>query len=187
MITNKPDIFIVLEREGIELQQRGRFWWACCPFHDEKTPSFAVNPDRQTFNCYGCGEHGDILDFIIKHHRVNFKEALIILGMSNGIPAPPDPAVQRRKKIQRQYSDAITVLYDDLCQRGRKLHKLKLRVARTPALTEAGTIVFAQAMGKLAEIDYKLDILLDGTIEDQVSLLKEISTHDSKNTERRTA
>lgn len=99
MITNKPDIIIVLEREGIELRQRGRLWWSCCPFHDEKTPSFAVNPDRQTFNCFGCDEHGDVVDFIIKRNGVNFKEALKFLGITTGRPAPPDPAVQRRKKI----------------------------------------------------------------------------------------
>lgn len=187
MITSKPDIITVLEREGIELRQRGRLWWSCCPFHDEKTPSFAVNPDRQTFNCFGCNEHGDVVDFIIKRHVVNFKEALKILGITTGGPAPPNPALQRRKKFQREYSDAITALYDALCQRSRKLHKLKLQVEKNPALSETGAILFAQTMGTLAAIDYKLDILLEGTIEDQISLLKEINGHDRKTIERRAA
>lgn len=98
---NKPDILSVMEREGIELKRRGRDFWAPCPFHADKTPSFKVSPERQAFYCFSCGEHGDAVDFIQKRHSVNFKEALNILGIRSGRPLPLDPAIQRQKNFCR--------------------------------------------------------------------------------------
>jgi len=66
----------IIEAEGIGLIQRGNRFWALCPFHVEKTPSFAVNPETQRFKCFGCGERGDVVDFMRKHKKLSFPEAL---------------------------------------------------------------------------------------------------------------
>lgn len=57
------------------LKQRGAILLGCCPFHEEKTPSFTVFKDNH-FHCFGCGEHGDVIDFVMKLNKLNFVEAV---------------------------------------------------------------------------------------------------------------
>jgi DNA primase len=68
------------------LQKRGGAFWACCPFHDEKTPSFQVHPVRQTYKCFGCGEFGSVIDFVLKHERLDFVETIEKLAARAGVP-----------------------------------------------------------------------------------------------------
>jgi DNA primase len=187
VMENKPGILSVMEREDIVLKRRGRDYWTNCPFHIDRSPSLKISIERQRWHCFGCNAGGDVIDFIMNLKGFCFNDALKYLGMNNGKPAPPDPEVERRRKIQRQYSEAITSLYDSLCQRSRELQKLRLLVKNTPALTDAGAILFAQRMGILAEIDWKLDILLEGTVEDHIELLKESKGNGSENIKCRAA
>lgn len=59
----------------VPLQKRGSLYWANCPFHDEKTPSFSVSPPRQTYKCFGCGAWGNVIDFVMKFEKLDFPEA----------------------------------------------------------------------------------------------------------------
>ncbi|MHC5056444.1 MAG: DNA primase [Planctomycetota bacterium] len=69
----------------VKLKRAGKSHKGLCPFHNEKTPSFTVNTERQTFKCFGCGEGGDVFTFVEKSERVEFKEALAILAERAGI------------------------------------------------------------------------------------------------------
>jgi len=71
--------------EYVPLKRSGSRFKALCPFHDEKTPSFIVNPDRQIFKCFGCGEGGDVFSFVMKHLHVDFPEAVRMLAQKAGI------------------------------------------------------------------------------------------------------
>lgn len=62
--------------QSVPLKKSGRNYSACCPFHAEKTPSFNVNPERQTFKCFGCGVGGDIFTFVMKRENIGFSEAV---------------------------------------------------------------------------------------------------------------
>jgi len=64
----------------IPLKRAGRAFKACCPFHQEKTPSFHVNPNRQIFHCFGCSEGGDVISFIMKYEKLTFPEAVQLLA-----------------------------------------------------------------------------------------------------------
>ncbi len=73
-------------QQYVPLKRAGRVYKACCPFHAEKTPSFVVNPDRQTWRCFGaCAEGGDVFNFAMKQHGWTFSEALRELGKQVGV------------------------------------------------------------------------------------------------------
>jgi DNA primase len=72
----------------VRLQRRGREFWGCCPFHHEKTPSFHVVADRGFYHCFGCGQHGNAIDFIIALEGLPFGEAIQRLSDLTGVPAP---------------------------------------------------------------------------------------------------
>ncbi|MBV5320527.1 MAG: DNA primase [Sulfuricurvum sp.] len=67
----------------IELKRAGSSFKAPCPFHDEKSPSFVVNPSRQSYHCFGCGVHGDSIKFIMEYEKLNYPEAIEKLAASN--------------------------------------------------------------------------------------------------------
>ena len=72
----------------ISLQKKGRYYWACCPFHGEKTPSFCVDKERQFFYCYGCHTGGDVFSFVQKMENSTFPEAVKTLAGRANIPIP---------------------------------------------------------------------------------------------------
>ena len=88
-IRNRADIVGLVARY-VELKQAGRNWKGLCPFHNEKTPSFNVNPDRQIFHCFGCQEGGDVLGFLMKHEGLTFPEAARALAGELGIEIPEE-------------------------------------------------------------------------------------------------
>jgi len=83
-IKKKLDIVEVIQRM-LPLKKRGRHFVACCPFHQEKTPSFVVSPELQIYKCFGCGRGGDIFSFYQEFNRVDFREALEDLAKIAGI------------------------------------------------------------------------------------------------------
>ncbi|MDA8092330.1 MAG: VapE family protein [Betaproteobacteria bacterium] len=74
----------------VKLRKDGAEYTACCPFHSEKTPSFKVNPEKRFYHCFGCGEHGNAIDFLVKHQCLSFKEACVSLGAE--VPESPASA-----------------------------------------------------------------------------------------------
>lgn len=77
-------VAIVGERSPV--RQRGRDFWCCCPLHNEKTPSFKIDPATQLWHCFGCGEGGDVFAFLMKTEDLNFPEAVRKLAERAGIP-----------------------------------------------------------------------------------------------------
>jgi DNA primase len=88
-IRNQADIISVVSRH-VELKQAGRNWKGLCPFHNEKSASFNVNPDRQIFHCFGCQEGGDVIAFMMKHEGLTFPEAARSLAGELGVEIPED-------------------------------------------------------------------------------------------------
>ena len=72
----------------VPLVKKGQNYWGCCPFHNEKTPSFSVNEDKGFYHCFGCGEHGDIISFVMKSENVDFRTAISELADMAGLKMP---------------------------------------------------------------------------------------------------
>lgn len=83
-IKSRLDIAEVIG-DYVALRKNGQTFWGRCPFHNEKTPSFSVSPERQTFHCFGCGKGGDIFTFIMEMEHLDFREALERLAERAGV------------------------------------------------------------------------------------------------------
>lgn len=88
--------------ERVALKKAGRNFKGLCPFHGEKTPSFIVSPDRQTFHCFGCGKGGSIFDFIMLLDHMDFPEALETLADRAGVKLERRPADTPEGKIKQK-------------------------------------------------------------------------------------
>lgn len=98
----------------IKLEKSGSNYKACCPFHNEKTPSFFVSPDRGSFKCFGCGEGGDIFTFVEKYEGVDFKGALKILAEQAGIELKKeDPKILKEKERLYVLLEKSTQFFQD--------------------------------------------------------------------------
>lgn len=83
----RVDIVDVIERR-VPLKKAGREWTACCPFHNERTPSFYVSPAKQFFHCFGCGAHGSAVKFLMDYERLEFPDAVEELAQTVGLKVP---------------------------------------------------------------------------------------------------
>ena len=86
-IKDKLDVLDVVSKDVI-LKKNGSNYWGLCPFHKEKTPSFSVNPAKGIFKCFGCGEGGDALTYLLKTRGVNFKDLIKDLASEFGLELP---------------------------------------------------------------------------------------------------
>ncbi len=108
-IRERVDLVGLIGRH-VDLKQAGRNWKGLCPFHDEKTPSFNVNPDRRIFHCFGCGEGGNVFAFLQKRENLTFPEAVRTLAAELGIEVPETDRVERSES-ERIYA-ALQIAQD---------------------------------------------------------------------------
>ena len=100
-IKDRLDIVEIIG-EKIQLQRSGKNFRALCPFHSERTPSFFVSPELQTFKCFGCGKQGDIFTFLEEYERLTFRETLEVLAKRAGVELTTeinDPQEQLRRRV----------------------------------------------------------------------------------------
>jgi DNA primase len=107
---------------SVKLIRAGREWKACCPFHNEKTPSFTVNDDKGFYHCFGCGAHGDAIRFLTDQRGMPFMDAVKELAARAGMDVPaPDPQAKERAdrtatltdvmaEVAKWYSEQLTGL-----------------------------------------------------------------------------
>ncbi|MBO7042552.1 MAG: DNA primase [Alphaproteobacteria bacterium] len=102
----------------VPLVKKGQNYWGCCPFHNEKTPSFSVNEEKGFYHCFGCGEHGDIISFTMKSQNINFVDAIKELADMAGIKMP-EYKQKSKEQIEAeenyiQITEKATQIYQDL-------------------------------------------------------------------------
>ena len=109
-LPNRVDI-VGLINKRVALKKAGKDYKACCPFHEEKTPSFTVVPTKQIYHCFGCGESGGVIDFIMKYDHLAFVEAIETVAGESGISVvydqtakPVDTRFKRYNKLMEELS-----------------------------------------------------------------------------------
>ena len=133
-VLDRTDIVDVVDRR-VKLKKAGKNYSACCPFHQEKTPSFSVNPEKQFYYCFGCGAGGNALGFVMDYERMEFREAIESLAQAAGIDLPPEeadaaPQVDHQKPLYEAMEKATRVYESQLRKhpsRGRVVDYLKQR------------------------------------------------------------
>ncbi|HWT01864.1 MAG TPA: DNA primase [Pyrinomonadaceae bacterium] len=105
-LKRQADIVRVIQ-DYVSLKKKGANWMACCPFHQEKTPSFSVNPSKEMFYCFGCGKGGGVINFVMEIERVAFPEAVRIVAEKANVPLP---AMVEDKKFETRKKEADEVV-----------------------------------------------------------------------------
>lgn len=135
-LIDRADIVSVID-ERITLKKTGKNYSGLCPFHDEKTPSFSVSPDKQFFHCFGCQESGTALTFIMKYERLEFVEAVEMLARDLGMEVPRE---QGRSPAVKVDEDLYSIL-----EQAERFYRSQLRGA-------ANAVEYLKGRGLTGEI-----------------------------------
>ena len=130
---------VAIVGDRVQLRQRGRDFWGCCPFHNEKTPSFKVDPTTQLWHCFGCGEGGDVISFVMKIDDLGFADAGRFLAQRAGIQIAEDPkaAAFRGKKARLK----------EACEAAAEFYHLQLMRSREDGAASARAYLASRDMG----------------------------------------
>jgi DNA primase len=122
-LLSRVDIVDVIDKH-VKLKKAGQNYQACCPFHNEKTPSFTVSPTKQFYHCFGCGAHGTAIGFLMEYSGQGFVDAIKELAEAVGmtVPAESREAVEERQAAQSliEVMDAAARLYREELKRTPK-------------------------------------------------------------------
>ncbi len=125
-INDNADIVDIVSK-SVDLKKRGRNFFGLCPFHEEKTPSFSVAPDKGIYHCFGCGKGGNAVNFIIENEKLSFVEAIQQLGQHLGIQVEFSGSNESKNLFDNLYKiheDASSLYHQTLLSdRGKKALK----------------------------------------------------------------
>ena len=110
-IQDQADVLEVVS-DFVSLKKKGANWMACCPFHDEKTPSFTVSPSKGIYKCFGCGRGGDAISFVMEIESASYPEALRYLANKYGIEIQEDEKLTDEERAQQTERESILILLD---------------------------------------------------------------------------
>ena len=108
-LKRKSDL-VSIASNYLRLEQKGRRFWACCPFHNEKTPSFSISAEDGVYYCFGCKESGDVIKFVEKMENVDFYDAVKLLADKAGVPIPELVTSEEAGKKQKQKERILEAL-----------------------------------------------------------------------------
>ena len=165
-LLNRVDIVDVVDR-SVPLKKAGANYSACCPFHNEKSPSFTVSPTKQFYHCFGCGAHGSAIGFLMEHQGLSFVEAVHELARMVGMIVPQE-ARDQDKPQQKTWPDMQQVLQQALEYYRNQLKQSPRAIEYLKGRGLSGKIAARFQMGyapagwqNLAEVfaDYQADAL----------------------------
>lgn len=108
-LLDRADIVEVIDRR-VRLKKSGRNYMACCPFHEEKSPSFSVSQEKQFYHCFGCGASGNAIGFLMAYENLDFPRAVESLAQLQGLEVPRKQLSEHEQKHQRVQQDLCALL-----------------------------------------------------------------------------
>jgi len=105
-VVERSDIVDIIGKD-VKLRKSGVNYFGCCPFHNEKTPSFSVNSVRQMYHCFGCGESGNVITFMMKHYGLDFIDSVKSLADKYGVKLPDEKKYTPQEVIIQQKQAAV--------------------------------------------------------------------------------
>lgn len=129
-LLSKTDIVRVVG-DYVSLTPKGGRFWGCCPFHNEKTPSFSVTPEKQMYYCFGCHAGGGVIHFVMEAERVSYVEAVKLLAQRAGMELP-DEVNDARLRAERAYKERLY----NACKEAAIFYNKKLLSAEGKAAQE---------------------------------------------------
>jgi DNA primase len=131
----------------VPLKKAGREYKACCPFHNEKTPSFWVSPDKQFYHCFGCGKHGTVLGFLMDHDHLAFPEAVEELATRLGLTVPheggPEAGARRADEPLYELTASVARFYAENLARSARARDYLAGRGLTPETVERFAVGYA--------------------------------------------
>lgn len=121
-LLSRLDIVSVVERY-VPLRRAGANYVACCPFHNEKTPSFSVSPTKQFYHCFGCGAHGTAISFVMEYQGMGFVDAVKELAQSAGMTVPEERQETGRERERKAQVESLT----EVMQRAARYYRDALK------------------------------------------------------------
>ncbi|MHB8455937.1 MAG: DNA primase [Acidiferrobacterales bacterium] len=151
----RVDIVDVIDSR-VPLRRAGKDFKACCPFHEEKTPSFTVSQDKQFYHCFGCGIHGSAISFLIEYEHMSFPEAVEDLAGRVGMTVPRESRASRASQAQPDELAAVS----EILERADRYYRRQLR--EHPQAHEA--VAYLKGRGLSGEIaaEFGLGFAPDG-------------------------
>jgi len=110
-LSSRVDIVEIINKR-VNLKKAGKDYKACCPFHNEKTPSFTVAPDKQIFHCFGCGESGSAIDFVMKHDHLDFVGAIETIANESGLQVVYEKSRDPKYSKTQEYFEIMKKVSD---------------------------------------------------------------------------
>lgn len=143
-LLNRVDVVDVIDK-SVPLKKAGANYSACCPFHNEKSPSFTVSPSKQFYHCFGCGAHGTAIGFVMEYQGLSFVEAIQELAKMAGLTVP-----QESRDVDQPSAKIVLGLQDAL-QQAANFYKSELK--NTPRAIE-----YLKARGLSGKVAAKFQI-----------------------------
>ncbi len=125
-LLERVDIVEVIDSR-VKLKKTGKNYSACCPFHEEKTPSFTVSPDKQFYYCFGCGASGNSVGFIMDYERLSFPEAIDQLAKTAGVDVPREQHKDPQKRAHEADKEKARKTLYELMETANSYYQQQLR------------------------------------------------------------
>ena len=154
----RPFLDAVLERTDlvrlvdsrISLKKKGKDYWACCPFHQEKTASFSVSAEKQIYYCFGCQVHGNALSFLMSYDSLGFVEAVTLLAEEAGIPLPEgEKGEEEDIRPLRDMLEQVLRIYQQALHASRECQDYWLSRGVAPEMWKHFSLGYAPPQGEL--------------------------------------
>lgn len=173
----RADIVEIIDSR-VPLKKAGKNYQACCPFHTEKSPSFSVSPDKQFYHCFGCGEHGNAISFLMEFDRLEFPDAIEELASFYNMDVPREQSHQTPAQLKQQ-QQAYQQKQDDyqLMENISRFYQQQLKVAQDRDLA----VDYLKSRGLSGQIAKSFGI---GFISDQWDGLMKAFAHNRNVTQQ---